>query len=77
MAGNNGKATERVKGQAREKEAHNPAKPNPKGSKGVENMGLANNPCHKKPRMTGRMCRQVSKSQQAHEQQTSFEQIQK
>ena len=73
MAGNNGKATKRVKGWAREKEAHNLAKPSPKGSKGTENMRSTNSPRHKKPRMTDKMCRQISRSWQAREQQANFE----
>ena len=72
MAGNNSKAMERIKGEAREREAHTPAKPSPKGSKGVENMKSENNPHYKKPRMIGRRCRQVSRSRQVHEQQTDF-----
>ena len=77
MAGNNGKATKRIKGQVREREAYNPTKPSPKGSKEAKNMKSKNNPRHKKLRMIGRMCRQVSRSRQAREQQASFERTQK
>ena len=74
MARNNVKAMERIKGLAREREAHNPAKPSPKGSKGTKNMKSENNPRHKKPRTTGKICKQVSRSRQVREQQqASFE----